>query len=122
MTRNCLGKELTIRSLSLFRCKNARVAAAEKNVRRRVLVITQLGRVMIRVEDVIEVPLGNASLLSNLSHSLRSTTDIARFDTSSLELLSAVVEVSILDGFEKRTALGNLSAQVFARVGGNKAC
>jgi hypothetical protein len=96
MARNCLGRKLTVRSLSLFRCKNARVAAGEKDIRRRVLVITQIGGVVIRVEDIIKVSLGNASLFASLPYSLRSATDVARFDTSSLELLSAVVEISVL--------------------------
>jgi hypothetical protein len=76
---------------------------------------------VVRVQDVLDVALLQASLLANPIDGGLASGNIAGVDTAGLQLVGAVVERGALGGLEVGAPLSSLLGDVVARVGSHEA-
>jgi hypothetical protein len=112
------GREyLTVRTLGDIGSQETRVEALEKGSRISLDAVAELSLVVRLVQSLVGISLLQCTLLASLFDLSRSTSNVAGFDTTGLELVGAVSEGSSLGGGEKVTALCGLMGDVVSGMG-----
>jgi hypothetical protein len=115
------GGQLTVRPLGDLRGQQAGLVPGKEGRGVGVAGVAQLGLVVVRVQDILDVALLEAALLAGPLDDGLASGNIAGVDTAVPQLVGAVGERGALSGLEVRAALSSLLGDVVTRVGSHEA-